>query len=58
MDCPKCLGKSTVGWRSIGENVLLCSRCGHEITSREYRREIEGDWGLYFASLPEEVTDQ
>ncbi len=54
MICPGCYGNDTLHWTPDG--ACVCRGCGYEMTPREYRREIEGDYDRWLASPPEEET--
>ena len=54
MRCPACDVHGCVKWTPP---VYTCQKCGHELTRREYSREVEGDWDRFLASPPEEAHD-
>lgn len=55
MNCPACLAKDTIKWTPP---VYACRECGHEVTVREYEREIAGAYDRWFGSPPELTIDK
>ena len=55
MECPLCLGENNMH-RTMHDGAVACRKCGHEMTPREYNREVENDYDRWLASPPEETV--
>jgi len=49
MNCPACFALDSIKWEPPR---YACLVCGHELTKREYQREIESDYDRWLADPP------